>query len=167
MSACSHKEKIPNKKNVFTIDSTKTNATQCMQESKNIQTVQLKGKNYHISLSRTPNKSLPHVKTQSGEPFLDNEITLKITKDDGSVVINKTFTKSSFASYVPDDFLPNAILEGMAFDKVVSDKLYFGASLCYPETDLYFPLIITITSDGSVSIAKGELMEENYPEDKE
>ena len=40
-----------------------------------------------------------------------------------------------------------------------------AASICYPQTDLYVPISITISTDGKISMKKEELLEEVYEED--
>ena len=55
----------------------------------------------------------------------------------------------------------------MVFDKIVDNKFSFAASVCYPLTDLYFPMEITISSDGVISMAKEELMEEAYSDSED
>ncbi len=167
MSACNHKSSKQEKKETFTSDSVDSKGVQRMQESKSDQTVKLNGKSFHITLHRVSDDSLARVKTESGEWYVDNRITLRITGDKGNQIFSKTFTKKSFSSVVDEDFITHAILEGMVFDKVTSKGLIFAASVCYPQTDLYSPVTITITPTGSMSMAKEELMEEAYPEDKE
>ena len=167
MLACNNKSSKQEKKDTITTDSVDSNGVQRMQESKSEQTVKIKGTSFHIVLHRVANDTLPRVKTEAGEWFTDNIIHLQITRENGGKVFSKTFTKKSFSSVVPEDFLSHSILEGMVFDKVVEKSLSFAASVCYPQTDLYYPIRITITSDGAMNIAKEELMEETYPDDKE
>jgi len=166
MSACHNKNNKQEKKETLAADSVDSAGIRQMQESKNEQKIVMKGKSYHIAIHRIASDSLQRVKTEAGEWFIDNKISLRITLDNGSKIFSKTFTKKSFSSVVPEDFLSHSILEGLVFDKVTASGLNFAASVCYPQTDLYFPLRITIASDGSMSMAKEELMEEAYSEDK-
>ena len=167
MSACNNKSSKQEEKNTIMTDSVDSNGVQRMQDSKSEQVVNAKGISFHIVLHRIANDTLPRVKTEAGEWFTDNMISLKITRKDGSKVFSKTFTKKNFSSIVPEDFLSHSILEGLVFDKVTDGGLSFAASVCYPQTDLYYPIKIAITSDGSMSMAKEELMEDAYPEGKE
>lgn len=41
----------------------------------------------------------------------------------------------------------------------------YAASICYPQTDLYVPVSITISTEGKISMKKEELLEEVYEED--
>jgi len=66
---------------------------------------------------------------------------------------------------VEDDFLSHSVLEGMVFDKVTPKGLVFAASICFPQTDLYVPVSVTITSDGTMSMVKEEVLEDLYSED--
>ncbi|WP_321518905.1 DUF4738 domain-containing protein [uncultured Bacteroides sp.] len=167
MSACNNKSSKQEKKGTITTDSVDSSGIQKMQESKSEQTIKMKGISYHVVLHRIANDTLSRVKTEAGEWFTDNTISLQITRNNGGKLFSKTFTKKSFSSIVPADFLSHSILEGMVFDKVTEKGLSFAASVCYPQTDLYFPLRITIKPDGSMGMAKEELMEDTYPEDKE
>jgi hypothetical protein len=165
-SACNSKSNKQEKKETIVKDSVDSAGVQRMQESKSERTVKLKGKSYHIVLHRSASDSL-RVKTEAGDWFLDNKISLQITLDNGNKVFSRTFTKKSFSSIVPADFLSKSILEGMVFDKIVDNKFSFAASVCYPQTDLYFPMQITISSDGAISMAKEELMEETYSDSED
>jgi MinD superfamily P-loop ATPase len=44
-------------------------------------------------------------------------------------------------------------------------KSTVAASICYPQSDLYVPLRLTVSADGKISMAKEELLEEVYGED--
>ena len=67
-----------------------------------------------------------------------------------------------FRSVVDAKFLSNSILEGIVYDKTTSQGIVYAASVCYPQTDLYMPLSITITSDGKMNIKKVDMLEEEY-----
>ena len=43
------------------------------------------GRTYHISINRQPSDSLPMVKDEVGQQFVDNVITLVVSRDNGSV----------------------------------------------------------------------------------
>lgn len=145
-------------------DSTDIHGLQRMQMSKAEVDIQFKGKEYHSFISRMPDEELPHVLSPSGDIYLDNKIVLRLTRGDEQVV-NKTFTKQDFASFVEAEFLSKSVLEGMVYNKTTPQGIVYAASVCYPQTDLYVPLSITITSDGKMTILKEELLEEAYAED--
>jgi len=167
ISACHNKTKNQEKKQTVVKDTVDSIGIQRMQESTSKQVVKMNGVSYNIELHRAAKDSLTRIKTEAGEWFADNVIHLKIVSGKDKKVIDKSFTKKSFSSIVPADFLSHSILEGMVFDKVTNAGLCFAASVCYPQTDLYFPIKITITTGGSISMTKEEMMEDNYPEDKD
>ena len=150
-TACSSQDK--NKKDgtqVLMQDSTEIAGPQRMQVSDVKTSFTYKGKEYQSSVVRRPDESLPIVKNEQGEKFVDNRITLRITCG-GKQVVDKVFTKDNFASLVDAKFMKYSILEGLVYDK---------NSICYPQSDLYVPIRLTITADGKISMAKEELMED-------
>ncbi|MBP1613696.1 MAG: hypothetical protein H6Q13_1144 [Bacteroidetes bacterium] len=164
-AACSgKKENQSEDRQVLLKDSTDAQGLQRMQISKSEKDVQYKGKDYHIFLLRTPSDSLPHVASDQGDVYLDNQIVLKLTRG-GEHVFSKTFTKKNFSSVVDEAFLAKSILEGMVYDKTTPQGIVLAASISYPQTDLYVPVSITITADGRMSMQKEELMEDAYAED--
>lgn len=145
-------------------DSVEASAPQRMQVSDIKVAVTFKGKEYQSSVVRRPDESLPLVQDEQGDKFVDNRITLRITCG-GKALVDKVFTKENFASLVPAKFLKHAILEGMVYDKTTPQGIIYAASICYPQTDLYVPLRLTVTADGRISVEKEELMEELYETD--
>lgn len=79
--------------------------------------------------------------------------------------MDKVFTKESFASLVDAKFMKYAILEGLVYDKTTPQGIVYAASICYPQTDLYVPLRLTVTTDGKISMTKEELMQDLYETD--
>lgn len=110
------------------------------------------GRKYTVAVHRAAADSLPKVKDENGQQFVDNAISLRIIRADGSVFFSKTFTKQSFSAYIPDGYRTRGILEGLVFDKVEGNKLEFAASVCYPQTDEYVPLKVGIDNFGNISI---------------
>lgn len=151
---------------MFQIDSVdQETGLQRMQVSRVEQTVTSNGKNYRLFIERTPSDSLPVVKSDLGT-FADNRIIVRISRENGSRVFAKTFTKQAFSEFVSGDNLRHFILEGVVFDeeKTRSGKnIMLAASISYPQTDLYIPFSITITPEGKMSIAKNEDLEELPP----
>lgn len=146
-TACSSQDK--NKKDgtqVLMQDSTEIAGPQRMQVSDVKTSFTYKGKEYQSSVVRRPDESLPIVKNEQGEKFVDNRITLHITCG-GKQVVDAKFMKYS-------------ILEGLVYDKTTPQGIIYAASVCYPQSDLYVPIRLTITADGKISMAKEELMED-------
>ena len=160
VSACGGKKGIENQTLLARIDSIDAHGLQRMQTSKSETNFKFKGKEYHSFVSRTPDESLPHVTNEMGDTYVDNKIVLRLTRGN-ETVLNKTFTKNDFSSVVDAKFLSKSILEGLVYDKTTSQGIVYAASVCYPQTDLYMPLSITITADGKMSIRKVDMLDEN------
>ena len=135
-----------------------------VQSSKAESDIKFKGRDYHSLVSRTPDESLPHVSNDMGDTYVDNKIVLRITRGSENV-LNKTFTKNDFSSVVDAKFLSKSILEGIVYDKTTPEGIVYAASVCYPQTDLYVPLSITVTADGKMSIKKVDMLEDDYTEE--
>ena len=130
-----------------------------MQVSDVKATFTFKGKEYQSSVVRRPDESLPIVKNEQGEKFVDNRITLRLTSG-GKQVVDRVFTKESFASLVDAKFMKYAILEGLVYDQTTPQGIIYAASVCYPQSDLYVPIKLTITADGKISMTQDEMMED-------
>lgn len=149
---------------VLVQDSFEVDGPQRMQASDAESAVTYKGKEYHSSVVRRPDEGLPIVKNEQGERFVDNRITLHITCA-GKQLVDKVFTKESFASLIDAKFMKYGILEDLVYDKTTPQGLVYAASICYPQTDLYVPLRLTVSTDGKISMLKEELVEEVYASD--
>jgi hypothetical protein len=130
-----------------------------MQPYNDTRNINWLGKTYRVEVSRTANDSLPMVKDETGQTFVDNRISVTVRRADGSVAISKTFTKASFDAYIDAHFRQDGILEGLVFDKADGERLEFAASVCLPQTDEYIPLKVTIDNFGNVSIEKDSEMD--------
>ena len=128
-------------------DSTDAHGLQRMTARKSEIDIKYKGKEYHSFISRTPNDSLPRVVSQMGNTYVDNQIVLRLTRGNERI-FSRTFTKKQFASLIGEDFMAKSILEGIAYDKTTPEGFVYAASICYPQTDLYVPVSITISTDG-------------------
>ncbi|NDV60637.1 DUF4738 domain-containing protein [Bacteroides sp. 519] len=142
---------------------TDSQGIQRMQVSKVENIVEHKGKNFAISLTRVPDEVLPMVESEVGDTFIDNRITLHITQD-GKEIFQKAFTKQDFAYLVGSQFLKKSMLEGMVFDKATPQGLVFAVSVSYPQTDLFFPISVTVSETGKMSMEKEEMDEEFFYE---
>lgn len=160
LSGCSSQNKNGKKEvEVLMQDSTEIAGPQRMQSSDIKETFKYKGQEYRSSVSRRPDESLPIVQNKEGEKFVDNRITLQIVSN-GKQIVNKVFTKENFASLVEADFMKYAILEGLVYYKTSSEGIIYAASVCYPQSDLYVPIKLTVTSSGAISMAREELMQD-------
>lgn len=151
---------------MFQIDSVDhVTGVQRMQISRVNQSIVCNGKKYTLFIERAPGDSLPPVKSDLGI-FADNRIVVRITRENGSKIFAKTFTKQSFSDFVNPDNLRHFILEGVVFDEEKTNagkNIMLAASVSYPQTDLYIPFSITVTPEGRMSISKNEDMEELTP----
>ncbi len=130
-----------------------------MQDYRQATDVQWLGKQYQVEVSRTASDSLAMVKDELGQQFVDNRIVLKVIRQDGSVFCTKTFTKAAFNSCLDDDYRKTGILEGLVFDKVEGNQLFFAASVSHPQTDEYIPLVVTLSNFGEVSVSRDDTIE--------
>ena len=130
-----------------------------MQDYKDVKDVQWLGKQYQVEVSRTADDSLRMVKDENGQKFVDNRITLKVIRADGSEFCSKSFTKAAFEGCLDDDYRKTGILEGFVFDKAEGNQLYFAASVCHPQTDEYIPLVVTVSNFGEVGISRDQDLE--------
>ena len=133
-----------------------------MQESLAQGNASMNGAEYQYRVNRKPSDELPKVKDEQGNTYVDNVIVLEVIRSEKKI-LTKRFTKKDFASLVEAKFLANAILEGLVFDRVVDGRLRFAASVCYPQTDLFVPLCLTVGADGNVRIEKGSILEDEIP----
>lgn len=143
-----------------------SDGVQRMQVSEAENSFVYRGKEYHSQVSRRPDDALPVVVNEQGDRFADNSISLRL-RTGGKTIVDKVFTKEYFSSLVDADFLAHAILEGMVYDKVTSAGIHYAASICYPQTDLYIPLLITISAEGKISVTRNELLQDDYDSGKE
>lgn len=163
-ASCTSRNKSGDDVQILMQDSTVTSAPQRMQVSDTKVAITYKGKEYRSSVVRRPDESLPVVTNEQGEKFVDNSITLRITCG-GRQIVDKVFTKANFASLIDAKFMKYAILEGLVYNKTTPQGIVYAASICYPQTDLYVPLRLTVSADGKISMAKEELLEDLYEGD--
>ena len=124
------------------------------------------GKTYFVTVSRQPSDSLPLVKDETGQKYVDNVFRLTVSRQDGSVFFSRTFTKKAMAQYLDDDFNKTGVFEGIVFDRAEGDNLFFGASVGHPQSDEYIPLVFRLTRMGELTIKRDTQMD-STPEDME
>lgn len=118
-------------------------------------------KNYQVAIQRTADDSLRMVKDETGQQFIDNRISLRILRSDGSVFFNRSFTKADFDAQLDDDYRHTGILEGIVFDQVDGNHLVFAGSVSHPQTDEYIPLSITVSNFSDITIKRDDQMDTN------
>ena len=135
------------------VETPKLQAPVRMQEYNQTTDVKWLNKSYQVVVSRTPDDSLRMVKDETGQKFVDNRISLRIIRADGSVFFSKSFTKAAFEGLLNDDYRKTGILEGFVFDRVEGNNLFFAASVSHPQTDdEYIPMVVTVSNLGDVGI---------------
>ena len=83
-----------------------------MQEYKDTNYVKwVEGRYYHLTVLRQPCDTLPMVKDETGQKFVDNLFQMTVTRTDGSVFFDRKFTKNSFNKYINEDYRNTGILE--------------------------------------------------------
>jgi len=132
-----------------------------MQEYTDERHVDWLGKSYLAVVHRQPCDSLPMVKDETGQKFVDNVFMLAIHRQDGSTFYQRTFTKAMLAQYLDDDYRKTGVFEGLVFDRVDGDNLIFAASVGHPQTDEYIPLVITLSRMGNLTICRDTQMDTN------
>jgi len=125
----------------------------------------IKGKRYDYTIERVPCDSMAKVKSEVGDTYVDNHITLTVSCG-GHTIFHRVFTKASFASYMDPKVIKASVLEGIVFDRIEGNNLIFAGSVGDPETDMYTPFVLTITSGGTLSIKEDTVMD-GYDETEE
>lgn len=157
MTACGNHNK--QKDYIEVSDSVKKPTTpQKMQEYKSVKTISWRGDTYTYNIHRIVDIHLPVIVDENGNKFYDNKIDLTVTRN-GSPFFSQTFTKSTFAPYIEQSFKDRGTLEGLVFDKKGDGYIQFAASVCYPQTDEFIPLIVKLFPDGNISIARDTKMD--------
>ena len=123
-----------------------------MQDYTQLTDVKWLGKNYQVEVKRTPDDSLKMVQDEYGQKFVDNRISLRVLRSDGSVFFSRYFTKAAFEGFLDSDYRRTGILEGLVFDKAEGNNLFFAASVSHPQTDEYIPMVVTVSNLGDVGI---------------
>ena len=152
---------------VPTAEVVKPKAPISMQPYSQQQEVAWLDKSYQVFINRVADDSLRMVQDETGQKFVDNRITLRVVRADGSVFFKKVFTKSTFDAQLDDDYRQTGILEGLVFDKVDGNNLVFAGSVCHPQTDEYIPLVVTVSNFGNVTIKRDDQMDTNSTQEQQ
>ena len=152
---------------VPTVEVVKPKAPISMQPYNQQQEVKWLDKSYQVFIDRVADDSLRMVQDETGQKFVDNRITLRVVRADGSVFFKKVFTKSSFDAQLDDDYRRTGILEGLVFDKVDGNNLIFAGSVSHPQTDEYIPLVVTVSNFGNVTIKRDDQMDTNSTQEQQ
>ena len=132
-----------------------------MQEYSDERTIDWLDKKYHVAIHRTPCDSLPMVKDESGQQYVDNRFRMVVSRQDGSIFFQKTFTKQMLAACLDNDYKKTGVFEGLVFDRVEGDYLVLGASVGHPQTDEYIPLVVRLSRMGQLDIKRDTQLDTN------
>ncbi len=152
---------------VPTAEVVKPKAPISMQPYSQQQEVKWLDKSYQVFINRVADDSLRMVQDETGQKFVDNRITLRVIRADGSVFFKKVFTKTTFDAQLDDDYRQTGILEGLVFDKVDGNNLVFAGSVSHPQTDEYIPLVVTVSNFGNVTIKRDDQMDTNSTQEQQ
>ncbi len=135
-------------------------APQAMQESEYTQTVGWVTGNYSVRIRRQADRTLPVVEDQGGK-YYDNRISVTVTRADGSVFFDRSFTKKDFAPQVGDGYMERSALLGLVLEDVEDGCLRFAASVGDPDvlSDDYVAIQIRVSRFGDVDISKGKRLD--------
>ena len=163
-SACGEKKKS---ENIITtkVVTKSPSAPQKMQEYDQVKEFEMSGNHLTCHIHRAPDDSLRMVKNEQGQKYYDNRITMEITREDGSVFVSKSFTKSSFDEFLDEDYRQTGVMAGLVFDKVEGGVLKLAASVAHPNTDEYIPLIVSIDKTGAMHIERDKSLDTNGEEE--
>lgn len=121
-------------------------------------TVTAGGKLYRYAIHRHAVDSLPPVKDEWGDTYVDNMYALSITCG-GKAVFSHTYTKRGLQAHLSPDFVKQGIIDGFRFYRTEGANLVFGLCVSYPDSDLSARFLLTITPSGHATICK-----DNTPE---
>jgi hypothetical protein len=132
-----------------------------MQDLNSQNEVEWLGKFYKVLVSRKADRELPMVEVEQGRKGVDNRITLKILRPDGTEFFNRTYTKSDFSSCLDDNTQKTGVLLGIVLDRAEGDNLIFAASVGSPDalSDEYIPIVITLSGHGDISYKRDTKLE--------
>jgi hypothetical protein len=158
LAACGEKKKSTD---IITqrVETVKPQGPERMQEYNDSRDVAWIGKQYKVTVHRQPADSLPMVKDETGQKYVDNIISVSVLRADGTTFFKRNFTKSDFLNYLDEDYSKTGILEGLVFDKADGDWLEFAASVCHPHTDEYIPLVVKLSRMGQLTIQRDTQMD--------
>ena len=89
-----------------------------------------------VSIDRRTDRSLPAVKDENDVQFFDNRVSVRV-KRGGELLVERSFTKADFESYLPEVDKRLGVMQGMALDSAscTARNLVFGAQVGQPGMD--------------------------------
>lgn len=142
----------------YIVDDVNGDGVQRMTVYNYADTVSIGSHSYAYVIHREAVDSLPTVKDEDGIVYADNAYRLTISRD-GQPLLDRHFTKRSFASYISAEMKQKGILDGMMQDASLPG-LAFAVSVSLPQSDMVEPLLLTVDASGGISIER-DLRSEN------
>lgn len=142
-----------------------------MQDTKHTESISWLGTQYGVAVSRKADTSLPLTDDGTGNKYYDNTVTVTVTRPNGTVFFDRTFSKTDFFSQIDENYMRNGAMLGMVLEKAEGDFLVFGASVGSPDkfSDEYVPIIVKLSRMGNILIQKDTRLDsanENPDEDE-
>lgn len=166
LTACSEKKKSDN--NIITTKPTvvKKRATQSIGDYTQRRDISWLGSTYTIATERKADPALPLAQDEQGNRYYDNRITVTISRKDGSVFFQRTFSKADFAQYTHNAFAKDGALLGVVFNEAKGDNLLFAASVGSPDnmSDNFIPIVVRVSRLGAVSMYEDSALDTSTDE---
>ena len=116
-----------------------------------------------ISINMMPDESLPKIKNENlGKIYCDNKAVVTF-KQGGQVLLERTFNKMSFESYVDARLLQNATLFRLQYAGRQGNGVKLLAIISVPHSEEEADIYVTLTPDGGMSMEKDQA--DAVPED--
>ena len=157
LSLTSCKDKKPEDKGIITTDyvapaptSPKTTAVNTVTDD----VEWIEGRSYHVSITGHADNALPMVQDENGQKFIDNSISIEVTRQDSTVFFAHSFTKEFFTDWLSKDYREKAILTDINLLGAEGNVLKFVTSLNYPDggDDESLDLLLQVDNMGNISI---------------
>lgn len=129
-----------------------------MQSYNHSETVEINGKRFTVSVKRVVDEASPVFTDEINNKYYDNKITLLVTRQDGSEMLRREFTKHSFSQFVDEAYMQKSTLLGVAVDHADAHGIVLVASVGCPDqlSDDFIPIVLTVSETGSLSMKKGQ-----------
>lgn len=110
---------------------------------------------YVVSTELKAVDSLPQVH-DGAQRFFDNGAHVRVTRADGSVFFERSFTKKYFKEWLPEHFYNDGALLGVVFYNADRNYLYFAVTVGNPNksSDEYVPLVMCVDYLGNITVRK-------------
>ena len=84
--------------------------------------------------------------------FAGREVFLEI-KHDGKRILNQKINRTFFSSYIPSQEMEKYNICNFCLERVEKDNtLTFEISVCMPDSDIFYPFELNVSSNGNIKI---------------